>query len=67
MAMGLRIFSGIILFVTIGTGIMVAISYFITRSFLKREFARKFRKIDEEQQAQLRRMIGAQEPEEEPD
>lgn len=67
MAMGLRVFGGILLFVTLGTGFMVALSYFLTRSFLKREFAKKFKKIDEEQQAQLRQMIGTTESEDEQD
>ncbi|MFX1563439.1 MAG: hypothetical protein ACFFDP_09045 [Promethearchaeota archaeon] len=67
MAMGLRVFSGILLFVTLGTGFMVALSYFVTSSFLKREFSKKFKKIDEEQQAQLRRMMGANESDDEQD
>jgi len=67
MAMGLRVFGGILLFVTLGTGFMVGLSYFVTRSFLKREFSKKFKKIDEEQQAQLRRMMGATQSEDEQD
>jgi hypothetical protein len=30
----------------------------LTRAFLKREFDKKFKKMDEEQQAELRRMTG---------
>lgn len=67
MAMGLRIFSSIFLFVTIGMGLLMGITYYVTRSFLKREFEKKFKKMDEEQQAQLRRIRREPESEDEQD
>ena len=64
LALSLGMFNSILLFITIGIGVMMAISYFLMGAFLKREFKKRLEKMDQEQRAQLRRMMGVEEPEE---
>ena len=58
MALGLGMFGSILTAVSIGTIFMVGISYLVMRSFLKREFDKKFKKMDRERQAHMRRLMG---------
>lgn len=67
MALSLRLVAALFATATAGTVITVGIGYVITRAFLKREFNKKFRKMDEEQQAQLRRVTGQPDDDTKPD
>jgi hypothetical protein len=58
MALGLGMFGSILTAVSIGTIFMVGISYLVMRSFLKREFDKKFKKMDRERRAHMRRLMG---------
>ncbi len=65
MALGISMFGSILTAVSIGTIFMVGISYLVTRSFLKREFDKKFKKMDQERQEHMRRLMGLPEKTEE--
>lgn len=67
MALGLQLLSIILIFMTGGVGVSIGISYYIMRSFLKREFSKRFQKMEEEHQARLREMMGYPESTEESD
>jgi membrane protein YqaA with SNARE-associated domain len=56
--LSLRLVAALFTTATVGTCATVGIGYLLTRAFLKREFDKKFKKMDEEQQAELRRMTG---------
>jgi hypothetical protein len=56
--LSLRLVAALFTTATIGTCATVGIGYLLTSAFLKREFDKKFKKMDEEQQAELRRMTG---------
>lgn len=58
--LSLRLVAVLFTTATVGTLVTVAIGYSLTSAFLKHEFDKKFKKMDEEQQAQLRRMTGQQ-------
>ena len=64
--LSLRLLAALFTTATIGTCATVGIGYFLTRAFLKREFDKKFKKMDEEQQAELRRMTGHSDDDKEP-
>ena len=61
-ALGIQMFAVILIWVSIGVGITVGITYFVMQSFLKREFNRRFKKMDQERHAEYRRMMGLDEP-----
>jgi membrane protein implicated in regulation of membrane protease activity len=65
MALGVQLLALILVYVSLGVGITVAISYFVLESFLKREFRKKFERMDKEHKARLRQMRGYEEPSEE--
>jgi len=56
--LSLRLVAALFTTAAVGTCVTVGIGYFLTSAFLKREFDRKFKKMDEEQQAELRRITG---------
>ncbi|MFX0169589.1 MAG: hypothetical protein ACFE89_09590 [Candidatus Hodarchaeota archaeon] len=58
MALGVQILALIIVYVSVGVGITVAISYFVLESFLKREFRKRFERMDKEHQKRLQQMMG---------
>jgi hypothetical protein len=60
-AVALQMFSLILLWTSVGIGITVGISYFVLRTFLKREFDKRFQKMDEEQHRRYREMMGLEE------
>lgn len=65
MALGVQLLALILVYVSLGVGITVAISYFVLESFLKREFRKKFERMDKEHKDRLRQMRGYEEPLEE--
>jgi hypothetical protein len=67
LALSLRLVAALFTTATIGTCATVGIGYLLTGAFLRREFDKKFKKMDEEQQAQLRRMTGQPETDKESD
>jgi membrane protein DedA with SNARE-associated domain len=64
-ALSLRIVGALFATATVGTVVTVGIGYYITGAFLKREFDKRFKKMDEEEQAQLRRLTGQSDGEKE--
>jgi hypothetical protein len=60
-AMGVRTFGFLALFVAGGTGIMGGIGYLLTGSLVKRELERKMRRLDSEREALIQRMQERQE------
>ena len=56
--LSLRLVAALFTTAAVGTCVTVGIGYFLTSAFLRREFDKKFKKMDEEQQAELRRMTG---------
>jgi hypothetical protein len=65
MALGIQLLALILIYVSFGVGITVAISYFVLKSFLQREFRKKFERMDREHQDRLRQMMGYEEASEE--
>ena len=65
MALGIQLLALILVYVSVGVGITVAISYFVLESFLKREFRKKFERMDREHKTRLRQMMGYDEVAEE--
>ncbi|MFX1510533.1 MAG: hypothetical protein ACFFBR_09530 [Promethearchaeota archaeon] len=64
MALGLSLFATILVWVTVGVGVAVAITFYVMQSFLKREFKKRFDRMDRERNIQYRRMMGLDESEE---
>lgn len=62
-ALGLQLFAVILVWVTAGVGITVGITYFIMKTFLKREFKKRFERMDQERHARYRQMMGLDEAE----
>lgn len=60
-AMGVRMFGFLALFVAGGTGLMAGIAYLLTGSLVKRELERKMRRLDEEREALVQQMHSKQE------
>ena len=58
-------FAVILIWVGIGVGFAVGITYYVMRSFLKREFKRRFDRMDQERHARYRQMMGLDNPDEE--
>ncbi len=54
----------ILIWVTIGVGFTVGITYFIMRSFLRYEFRKRFDRMDRERHARYRQMMGLDDSEE---
>ena len=65
MALGIHIFAVILIFVSIGVGFAVGITYYVMRSFLKREFKKRFDRMDQERHARYRKMMGLDPPDDE--
>ncbi len=63
MALGVFMFAVILVWVSIGVGVTVGITYFVMQSFLKREFKRRFDRMDQERHARYRKMMGLDNPE----
>lgn len=61
-ALGIQMFATILIWLSIGVGFTVGITYFVMQTFLKREFNRRFKRMDQERQAQYRRMMGLDQP-----
>lgn len=61
MALGVWMFAFIFVFVSLGTGFAVGLTYFIMQSFLKREFKKRFDRMDQERYARYRKMMGIDE------
>ncbi len=64
MAIGIQMLTIILLWTSIGIGFTVGISYFVLRTFLRREFDKRFRKLEKEQHRRYREMMGLKEPSE---
>ncbi|MFX1476143.1 MAG: hypothetical protein ACFFCO_11790 [Promethearchaeota archaeon] len=62
-AMGVRMFGFLTLFVAGGTGIMAGLAYLLTGSLVKRELEKRIRRIDQEREALLQQQIRAIEEE----
>ncbi len=58
MALGIFMFAVILIWVGIGVGFAVGITYYVMRSFLKREFKKRFDRMDKERHAKYRQMRG---------
>jgi hypothetical protein len=63
-SLGLSLFATILIWVSVGVGVAVGITFYVMRSFLKREFKKRFDRMDRERNIQYRRMMGLDEPEE---
>ncbi|MFW9935607.1 MAG: hypothetical protein ACFFDU_08950 [Candidatus Thorarchaeota archaeon] len=61
MSLGIWMFAFIFVFVSIGIGFTVGLTYFIMQSFLKREFKKRFDRMDQERYARYRKMMGIDE------
>ncbi len=48
----------ILVFVSIGVGFAVGLTYFMMQTFLKREFKKRFDRMDQERHARYRKMMG---------
>lgn len=66
-SLGIQMFAIILIWVTIGVGVTVGITYYVMRSFLKHEFNKRFEKMERQRYAQYRQMMGLDEPNDEPD
>lgn len=63
-SLGLSLFATILIWVSVGVGVAVGITFYVMQSFLKREFKKRFDRMDRERNIQYRRMMGLDEPEE---
>ncbi len=63
-ALGVQMLAVILIWVTIGVGFTVGITYFIMRSFLRYEFRKRFDRMDRERHARYRQMMGLDDSEE---
>ena len=57
-ALGIYMLGVILVFVSIGVGFAVGVTYFMMKSFLKREFKKRFDRLDRERHARYRKMMG---------
>jgi hypothetical protein len=57
-ALGVYMLAVILVFVSIGVGFAVGLTYFMMKSFLKREFKKRFDRMDQERHARYRKMMG---------
>ncbi|MHA2428214.1 MAG: hypothetical protein ACXADB_09345 [Candidatus Hermodarchaeia archaeon] len=57
-ALGVYMLGVILVFVSIGVGFAVGLTYFMMKSFLKREFKKRFDRMDQERHARYRKMMG---------
>ena len=57
-ALGVYMLAVILVFVSIGVGFAVGLTYFMMQSFLKREFKKRFDRMDQERHARYRKMMG---------
>jgi predicted membrane protein len=62
-ALALHLFTIIILYVSVGVGFAVGLTYFFMRSFLKREFRKRFERMEKARHDQYRKRMGLNEPE----
>ncbi len=60
-AMGVRMFGFLALFVAGGTGVMAGLAYLLTGSLVKRELEKKVKRLDAEREALIQRMHSSQE------
>ena len=57
-SLALQLFTIIIIYVSVGVGFAVGITYLLMRSFLKREFRKRFERMDQAQYEQYRKRMG---------
>jgi len=57
-SLALQLFTIIIIYVSVGVGFTVGLTYFVMRSFLKREFRKRFERMDQAQYEQYRKRMG---------
>ncbi len=57
-ALGIFMFAVILIWVSIGVGFTVGLTYYFMRSFLKREFKKRFDRMDQERYRRYRQMRG---------
>jgi uracil-DNA glycosylase len=57
-ALSIRLLATLFTTATLGICFTVGIGYLVTSAFLKREFKKKFKKMDEDRQRELRRVMG---------
>ena len=62
MSLGIFMFAVILIWVGIGVGFAVGITYYVMQSFLKREFRKRFDRMDKERHARYQRMRGLDNP-----
>ncbi len=67
LSLGIQLFAIILIWVTIGVGATVGITYYVMRSFLKHEFNKKFEKMEQQRYARYRQMMGLDESNDKPD
>jgi hypothetical protein len=56
-ALGVYMLAVILVFVSIGVGFAVGLTYFMMQTFLKREFKKRFDRMEQRQHAQYRKMM----------
>jgi hypothetical protein len=57
-SLGIFLLAVILIWVSVGVGIAVGVTYFVMQAFLKREFKKRFDKMDRERHDRYRRMMG---------
>ncbi|TRO56297.1 hypothetical protein E2P64_06120 [Candidatus Bathyarchaeota archaeon] len=57
-SLALQLFTIIIIYVSVGVGFAVGLTYFVMQSFLKREFRKRFERMDQAQYEQYRKRMG---------
>lgn len=64
-SLALQLFTIIIVYVCVGVGFAVGLTYFVMQSFLKREFRKRFERMDQAHYEQYRKRMGLDNPDNE--